>query len=794
MVASRRSVERNRLRWVAWILPWLLATVAQAGAAADGFVELRQALRSTAQGTETVRLPDSPKLPDGAAGPLRASYRLDFDLDGPLTRMALCLPGLIAHARIRVNSHLVFDRLDDPMAPLPRGSERLRFIEVPQEFVRFGRNRIDIEIAAPRSASVSPVLIGEPGLLEKRYQRRLFGVVTGPAIVAMVVGSLALCVLLLWARRGDALYGYFGIGSLGWALHTLWTISPTVILAGMHRDVWWTSLYSLFVVMLVIFCVRFAGWHWPRFERSLTGAAMAAPVLLYAASGLGVLPRAQELWLLGCIAAVLVALMAVGRCVWTYRNTASILLVLAGAVSAAFAISDWLVSHEGRDNNPIYLVPYAGLLFVVLVAWMLIDRFVVASRELETMNVQLEQRVADKSAEVTLALQSMRSAKDHAEAANRSKTAFLAAASHDLRQPIHALGLYMEALGEEPLAGAAHGLVQRMKASLHAMASMLNSLLDISRIDTGALQPSVGAFRIDAVLQRLAAEFAASAEHKGFRLSLVLSPQCRRLNARSDALLFERIVRNLLANALQYTARGGVLLSCRLRRGDHWLVEVWDTGIGVAALDRERIFEEFYQVDNPERDRNAGLGLGLSIVRRLCDLLEHPLQMHSRPGHGTRFALQVPSTTEQPAAEASTVPGRSVSGLVVAVIDDDAEVLDSMQRLLQRWGCRVHAAGDAEGVLAQAGAEAHVQAVVADFRLRGGRTGTEAIAILRSATGRELPALIVSGDSIPQQEPVVRAGGCAFLSKPLSAPQLRAWLAQAATEVSRTSSRQEATR
>ncbi len=759
----------------------LLACGLPAQAAADRFVELRHAERSTPQGTQTVTLPDDPALPAGADAPLRATYRMTFVLEGPLRRMAMCLPGLIAHARIRVNSHLVFDRLDDPLAPLPRGSERLRFIEVPQEFVHLGANEVEIEIAAPRSASVSQVFVGQPGLLEKRYARRLFGVITGPAIVAMVVASLALCMLLLWARRGDALYGYFGIGSLCWALHTIWSILPAPLLSDVHRGVWWTTLYGFFVVMLVIFSLRFSGWQWPRVERVLIVAALCAPLALYPASALGAFERVQELWLLGCIAAVMLALVAVGRYVWTHRNINSLLLVLTGAVSATFAVQDWMVNHEGRDNNPVYMVPYAGLLFVVLVAWMLIDRFVAASRELEAMNVQLEQRVVAKSAELTQALQSMRVARDHAEAANRSKTAFLAAASHDLRQPIHALGLYMEALADEPLAGTSRDLVQRMKASLRAMASMFNSLLDISRMDTGSLKPDVSVFRIDAVLQRLAAEFAAAAEHKGLRLSLRLSRQCSQLNARSDPQLFERVVRNLLSNAVQNTPRGGVLLSCRLRAGGHWLVQVWDTGVGIAAADQQRVFEEFYQVGNPERDRRAGLGLGLSIVRRLCDLLRHPLQMSSRPGRGTCFSLQVPSTAEQPPAEDAAVLVSSLAGFAVAVIDDDGEVLDSMQRLLQRWGCRVHAAADAEAVIAQPGALAQVRAVIADYRLRDGRTGTDAIALLRKATGRDLPALIVSGDSSPRRQPFAPDGGHEFLSKPVPASQLRAWLAQAAS-------------
>jgi len=254
-------------------------------------------------------------------------------------------------------------------------------------------------------------------------------------------------------------------------VRTVWSILPVPLLSDLHRGVWWTTLYGFFVVMLVIFYMRFSGWQQPRFERALVFAALCAPLLLYPASALGAFDRAQELWLLGCIATVLLALVAVGGYVWTHRNINRLLLVLTGAVSMGFGVHDWMLNHEGRDNNPVYLVPYAGLLFVVLVAWMLIDRFVAVSRDMESMNLQLEQRVAAKSAELTQALQSMRSALGHAEAANRSKTAFLAAASHALRQPIHALGLYMEALGDEPLPSAARELVQRMKASLQAMAS-----------------------------------------------------------------------------------------------------------------------------------------------------------------------------------------------------------------------------------------------------------------------------------------------------------------------------------
>lgn len=745
-------------------------------------VELRQAQRIDNTGTKQVELPDLMRqLPDSTV-PLSASYQLLVELDTPPRHLAIWLPGLIAHARLRLNGHVLFDRLDDVSATLPRGSERMRLVEVPDAFVRPDRNLIEIDVAGHRLTSLSHVVVGERAVLERLYLRRLFGVVVGPAIVAVVVGSLALCVLLLWVRRGDALYGYFGLGSLFWAIHTAWSVMPETPLTGAHLTVWWTTLYGLFVAMLVIFCVRFAGWHWPRFDRGLTVAALSAPLVLYAAERAGSLDVAQEAWLLGCIAAVAVGLVAVGRYVWTHRNTASALLLLTGVVSMAFGVYDWLVNHEAHDNNPVFLVPYAGLLFVVLVAWMLIDRFVAASRELEAMNLELEQRVATKSAELSGALVQMRDAKEHAEAANRTKTSFLAAASHDLRQPIHALGLYMQALAEQTQAGAQPELVQRMKASLAALESMFNALLDISRMDAGVVVPDVRPFALQSMLHRVADEFVALAADKGLRLSVRMSPPAGGPSASSDPMLVERVVTNLLGNAMRYTTEGGVLLSCRLRRGNpaRWLVEVWDTGPGIAAAEQERVFEEFYQLGNLQRDRSAGLGLGLSIVRRLCDLLGHRLRLVSRPGRGTRFMLELPATDRSPALPEPELRHRQFDGFVVAVVEDDAEVRASTQLLLERWGCRVHAGADAAEVLASDRAGATLQSIVADFRLRDGHTGIEAIQALRTACGRELPAVIVSGDSSPQQLAQVQASGFECLGKPVAPQRLRGWLSAAA--------------
>ena len=748
-------------------------------------IELTHAERVVAGSSAAVTLPDTLRAAPGAVPPLAATYRLPFNLEGPLHRLALCTPGLIAHARIRVNGGVVDDRLGDPLAPPPRSIDRIRMIELPEEMLRKGENLLEIEATGRDVLSVAPFAIGPRELIDERYRARVLGAVVGPACVAVVVASLALCMLVLWARRGDALYGYFGLGALGWAAHTAWSVLPASPLRGVHHAVWWTSLYTFFVAMLVIFCVRFAGWRWRRFERTLAALALAGPLLLYAAQGAGVLPEAQEAWLLGWIGIVAVGLAAVLRYAWRHRNAEGALLLGTGVVSLALALRDWTVNHQGADNNPIYLVPYAGLLFVTLVVWMLIERFVAASRELESMNLELERRVDAKSAELRHALAQMREAKEGAEAANRAKSTFLAAASHDLRQPIHALGLYMAALDDVPLAPGQHELVPHMKRSLQGLESMFDALLDVSRMDAGAVIPRPRAFEPAPILHRLAEEFAPLAAERGLRLSVRIAPVPRGLHARSDPLLVERIVRNLLSNAVKYTRAGGVLLSCRLRGAGarrHWRLEVWDTGPGIAEADRERVFDEFFQVGNPERDRAGGLGLGLAIVRRLSELLGHRLELRSVPGRGTRFALALPCTEDAPPREAPDALAGVIAELGVAVVEDDPEVRESMQALLERWGCRVFAGADADEVLRRDGAARALQVIVADDRLRQGRDGIAAIRELRAACGRALPALIVSGDSAPERVALMQASGFDCLSKPASPARLRHWLAQAAAD------------
>ncbi len=751
-------------------------------------LELRQAERSGVAGepARTVTLPDELAAGSAPAVPLVAHYRLRAELGPRAGATALYLPGLIAHARIRVNGHVVFDTLDQRAQALPRSSARIQLLRLPDEFVHEGSNEISLEAAGTRYLSVSPLWVGAIDDLERRYDERLLGAVVGPAIVATVMGCLALCVLVLWARRpAQALYGYFGAGALCWALHSAWTVLPAPLLHGVHLGVWWTSMYSAFVVLLVIFCVRFAGWHWPRFDRALWAMGLAAPVVLYAAAAVGRLAEAAEAWRLASIGIVLVGVVAVGLHAWRRRDVASLLLLASGAVSLAFGLRDWEVAHRGSDNNPVYLTPYAGLLFIALVAWMLIDGFVHATQALERANAGLEERVAHKSEALRVALEEMRAARDLAQAADRAKSRFLAAASHDLRQPVHAIGLYLASIAPAAVPDAVRDTLARMGSSVRALGAMFDALLDVSRMDAGAVVPRPEPFDLDALMRRLGDEFAPLAEGKGLRLLLHGDPRAAGQRALADPFLVERIVRNLLSNAVKYTHDGGVLLAWRLRAscGRGWRIEVRDTGTGIDPAMQSRVFEEFVQAGPPSEAGSDGLGLGLSIVRRLTRLMGLALDMRSVPGRGTRFRLALPATSE-PARRVTMLPETALApGAWVCLIEDDAVVLAAMRRLLEHWGCHVvegRAAPQALRNWRRAG-RPRLAAIVADLQL-GADDGLEAVHRLREGAGQpDLPALLVTGDASPERIARLNGSGTPWLAKPVPAARLHRWLARVAT-------------
>ena len=369
--------------------------------------------------------------------------------------------------------------------------------------------------------------------------------------------------------------------------------------------------------------------------------------------------------------------------------------------------------------------------------------------------------------------QQLRSALDEAEAANRTKTRFLASASHDLRQPMHTISLFSAALTMRPLDEATHQIVIHMNTALQALSAQLDALLDVSKLDAGVVPVRKTTFSLSAFLTRLEDEYLPLAGASG----LILTTQCPRdASCETDEVLLARIVRNLLENAIKYTPRGEIAVRAHAD-AEHWVVSVEDTGIGIPEAEHQRIFEEFYQLGNPERDRSRGLGLGLSIVRRLADLLELTTDMSSSPGRGTRFSVTVPrghrastAFSGMAAPAGGLQSSQSLAGTRVLVLDDEEAVRRGMETLLQAFGCQVRSAGCIAEAVTQCGSMPP-DILLVDLRLRGDENGIAAIQELRS-TRPALPAILVSGDTAPDRLRDAHRAGIAMLHKPVSAETL----------------------
>jgi two-component system, sensor histidine kinase len=388
-----------------------------------------------------------------------------------------------------------------------------------------------------------------------------------------------------------------------------------------------------------------------------------------------------------------------------------------------------------------------------------------------------------------------------AESANRAKSQFLAAASHDLRQPLHAMGLFAAALSAKAREPEVRPLVTSIGASVEALEGLFAQLLDLSRLDAGALSPERDVVSLQTLFTRIEADFAPQAAVHGLHLAVVPTS----LAVDTDPVLLERILRNLVANGLRYTRSGGIVVGVR-RRGTLARIDVVDKGIGIPAELRERIFEEFVQGGAGAQHHAAGrgLGLGLAIVRRLAALLDHRVELASVPGRGSRFSVFVPRVAVtrarsnlRQALHAPTIASpeiESFAGRQVAVIDDDPAVVAAMRALFSAWGATVAGGGDVEGVINELAARPRkhgsspepLDLIVADLRLADGGCGLDAVAGLRHATGTPVPALIVSGDTGEDARSLVASAGFPLLAKPLVAAVLQRAAATALDASSRT--------
>lgn len=443
-------------------------------------------------------------------------------------------------------------------------------------------------------------------------------------------------------------------------------------------------------------------------------------------------------------------------------------LISSGSAAHAARLSSFLAFVIPTSIPLIYQVFHAGgtlyvamgIAFVVFI----IANIVVAATYSRIIHDSIQLRFENDTLIKNLGLE-----KKRAEQAVITKDRFLAAASHDLRQPLHAQGLYLDALESHVQTdGLKH--LQALYRTNHSLTELFNSLLDVSRLNAGIVEVRPSHINLTSIIDRLFEEYQSQAKEKGLELNYY----CQPFVVFTDPLLVQRIVGNLISNALRYTQQGQVTITCHLK-GEYVELVIEDTGIGIPASEQAHIFDEYYQLANPERDRSKGLGLGLAIVKKLCLLLQMPLTCLSEVGQGSRFSIQLPLGEAQQVQERKVIHlDTLLKGLYVLVIDDDQEILSSMQALLSAWGCASWVAESAEQgihLLKQAQVSPHL--IIADYRLRENNTGAAAIRQVRDYYKVELPALLITGDTSEERLREANQSGLYLLHKPVSPARLR---------------------
>jgi signal transduction histidine kinase/CheY-like chemotaxis protein len=374
-------------------------------------------------------------------------------------------------------------------------------------------------------------------------------------------------------------------------------------------------------------------------------------------------------------------------------------------------------------------------------------------------------------------------ARQEAEVANRAKTQFFTAASHDLRQPLHAMGLFAEALRQKNHDVEVAHLVNSINESVDALEGLFSELLDITRIDSGGIEAQPQHFPLADLYRKLRLHFEPAAFEKGLSLRF----RGARHVVHADPLLVERILRNLVSNAIRYTTDGTVLVGCR-RRGDRLWLQVWDTGPGIALDQQTHVFEEFYQVPHgPDTapHQRKGLGLGLAIVKRLADLMSAPVSLRSQPGRGTVFTLELPlgkwMPQAQPVLSGKGLQGLTLEGRTIVVVEDEPAVLSGLEALLHGWGANILAFDSVAACQAwvrNAHGSMHCpDLLIVDYRLEQGQTGTDALALLRGRFGEELPAIVVTGSTMTELDLEAQQKNFHLLIKPVVPNKLRAMIA-----------------
>ncbi len=625
----------------------------------------------------------------------------------------------------------------------------------------------------------TPQAVGDAALTEKTQWIIYLAMATALGVVNLVLGLylrdraylLYVACIVVWALAVGSISGGYGA-----AYELLWPDAPLL------EQVMWVAVtliatatviyFTTYLLELRLLAPRATRWVWRATGVFAVAVILQVVLTLWQRTDLAAL--LQSLYLAGAMVYIAMAML-----LWVGAITAALAgkrlawyIMLANLPNTAYTVSvTALASVSG--HAPLFGAQFmwTSLFELFVMAFALADRFYQARAELLAAqasmglrrdNAALVERLRGETANAQLA-------RREAVQANLAKSKFLAAASHDLRQPIHALGLFLEVLGSTALDANQRLVLDKARSVFGTSSEMLNTLLDFSRIEAGVVEVQTVAFELQPLLNKIEIEMAPQADAKG----LIYRTREAHGAVRSDPALVELILRNLVSNAIRYTHEGGVLVGWRTR-GPFIQLEVWDTGIGIAPEQQAEVFEEFHQLGNPERDRSKGLGLGLAIASGLARRIGSEVTLASKPGRGSVFRLRLPTV---PLGAFSQVREKfkepvQLTGRRVLVIDDDAQVCAAMRQLLGSWGCRCLAVESISAALEAARSEPP-EVVISDWRLRQNETGAQAIAALREALGQALPALLITGDTAPERLRQARDSGIPLLHKPLQPEMLR---------------------
>jgi two-component system, sensor histidine kinase len=480
---------------------------------------------------------------------------------------------------------------------------------------------------------------------------------------------------------------------------------------------------------------------------------------------------AASVWILGSTEHVPIQAVAMFSCLaiatgGAFGTVASLRTAYAIFLPTALAPFVFGITHDGRYYH---IVGVMTLLYTVILA-----------RMIHRLNRQFHHQIMVREQNQNLLLELSRRTEE-AETANEAKSRFLIAASHDLRQPMQAIVLRARALSDLALPVEAKVITAHMDDAIGNMLELFDRLLDISQLETRAVVPHVTTFALKPLFARLQECYRDQAWEEAIELTVEPTP----FWVTSDAVMLERILKQLLDNAVRHATRRSVALRAR-RLGDEVALEVRDTGPGIPRENHKDIFKEFVQLNNPQRDRRRGLGLGLSIVDRLARLLGHRLELESAVGEGSAFRICVPQAQARPALRivpTTNVSGESLKGLLVAVLDDTQDVLEALNAMLRRWQCETIAATNSEVLThAMRRAERMPDILICDYRLAETRNGIEVILALRRDLGMTCPALLITGDVVLRQDDTLTAADIVVLQKPVRPAALRGLLGAVAAE------------